>query len=76
MKIKYIRIAFLLISSWLCGKPIDSNHTLAQKLTDPSSSASDKGTIYFHYENLNLRNDHKRVHLLEECEVYKIVKKN
>src|SRR6266511_3586565 len=29
------------------------------------------------YENdLNLRNGHKRVHLLEECEVYKIVKKN
>ena len=29
------------------------------------------------YENnLNLRNYYKKVHLLEECEVYKIVKKN
>ena len=36
---------------------------------------------YEHYSsyyenNLNLRNYYKKVHLLEECEVYKIVKKN
>ena len=31
----------------------------------------------FDYENnLKLRNHHKRIHLLEECELYKIVKKN
>src|SRR5207248_1015863 len=27
----------------------------------------------FYENNLNLRNDNKKVHLLEECEVYKIV---
>ena len=36
---------------------------------------------YEHYSsyyenNLNLRNYYKEVHLLEECEIYKIVKKN
>ena len=35
------------------------------------------GHIISYYENnLNFRNYYKKVHLLEECEVYKIVKKN
>ena len=31
---------------------------------------------YYYENNLNLRNNNRKFHLLEECEVYKIVKKN
>jgi len=34
-------------------------------------------SFYNHYKNnLNLINNNKKVHLLEECEVYKLIKKN
>ena len=44
-------------------------------------SINNEPYCYYQYNgsykiNLNLRNNNKRVHLLEECEVYKIVKKN